>query len=703
MFRFGLEYLNKKSISGNNFINFSKFTYMTMLSLVKNDPWLKPFSEIISKRNKAISEKIQNLNLSGKLQDFATGHLYFGIHKNSNEWEIREWAPNAQKIYLIGNFNNWKESDEYSFSRKGAENWELILSENKLNHLDQYKLRIYFDGGTNDRIPPWANYVVQDQVTKNFNACVWQPQEAYQWKNNHKNYTSEFPLIYEAHVGMATEDYTTGTFNEFREKILPRIKKAGYNTVQLMAIQEHPYYGSFGYHVSSLFAPSSRFGTPYDLKKLVDEAHSMGIAVIMDLVHSHAVKNKLEGLGDFDGTPYQFFHTGARREHVAWDSLCFNYGKDQVIHFLLSNIQYWMGEFQFDGFRFDGVTSMLYLDHGLSRDFTGYEMYFDRGQDEDAITYLGLANELIRQINPNAISVAEEMSGYPGLATPLKEGGLGFTHRMAMGTPDYWIKIIKDKKDEEWNIEEMYYELTRKRIDEQTVGYSESHDQALVGDKTIIFRLIDKEMYTSMDKESQSVVVDRGIALHKMIRLITSATSGNSYLNFMGNEFGHPEWIDFPREGNNWSFQYARRQWSLMDNPDLKYHYLGDFDRDMINLIKEFHLLSHPHVQLRHANPVDMVLGFERGNLYFAFNFHPEKSYTGYGLSAIPGNYKIHLSTDSRTYGGQERIDPNLNYRTFPERSYTPNQMLKIYLPSRTAVVMERTKIKTVNNLLIKD
>ena len=666
--------------------------------LIQSDSWLEPFGNIILQRQEKYFKKLTELDTEQNLQNFANGHLYFGLHKTSNEWIIREWAPNATEIYLISNSNKWSEDKKYEFQKLENGNWELRLALSELKHKDLYKLRIKWSGGQGDRIPAWANYVVQDEVTKNFNACVWNPETEFKWGNNNPSNESEAPLIYEAHVGMATEEHKTGTYNEFRENILPKIKAAGYNTVQLMAIQEHPYYGSFGYHVSSLFAPSSRFGTPDDLKRLIDEAHRLGLRVIMDLVHSHAVKNELEGLGNYDGSEYQFFHEGLRREHVAWDSLCFNYEKNEVIHFLLSNIQYWLTEFRFDGFRFDGITSMLYLDHGLNRDFTAYEMYFDDGQDEDAICYLSLANKLCHEINPNSITIAEEMSGYPGLAYPQIDGGLGFDYRMAMGIPDYWIKIIKELKDEEWNVEEMFYELTRKREEEKTIGYSESHDQALVGDKTLIFRLIDKYMYSSMGKETSNIIVERGISLHKMIRLITLATTGNSYLNFMGNEFGHPEWIDFPREGNDWSYQHARRQWSLPEDKDLKYHYLSDFDRDMISLSKNFKLLSIPEIYKRFADTPDQVLAFERGNLIFVFNFNPNQSFTDYGIPVIPGKYQIKLNSDNGKYGGQDRIDENLVYTTFPERSFTPNQSLRLYLPSRSAVVLERTAVKGVHS-----
>ncbi len=673
---------------------------MNKPGIVEGDPWLEPYSGVIIRRNENILKRKNHLTGgSGKLADFANGHLFFDVHHNGDDWVFREWAPNATGICLIGTFNNWQESDDFRFTSTGNGTWELILAAGVVNHGDLYKLKIYWPEGSGERLPAWSKRIVQDQGTNIFSAQIWHPDLLYSWKHSAPGLSNNAPLIYEAHVGMATEEYKVGTYLEFRDKVLPHIKKAGYNTVQLMAIQEHPYYGSFGYHVSSIFAPSSRFGTPDELRDLIDEAHGMGLRVIMDLVHSHAVRNEVEGLGRYDGTPDQFFHSGPRREHVAWDSLCFDYGKDEVTHFLLSNIKYWIEEFRFDGFRFDGVTSMLYYDHGLGRNFNSYDMYFDNGADEDGITYLGLANELVHELNEDAITIAEEVSGYPGLATAVKEGGIGFDYRMAMGTPDYWIKIIKEKSDDNWQMDEMFYELISKRNDEKTVGYAESHDQALVGDKTIIFRLMDKEMYFNMNKSSENLAVDRGIALHKLIRLITVATAGDAWLNFMGNEFGHPEWIDFPRQGNNWSYHYARRQWSLMNNPDLKYHYLGDFDREMIRIVKESKLLHFTRPEPRHINNQDHILAFERANLLFVFNFHPVNSYFGYGISCPAGKFKIILDSDNSAFGGQSRIDENLTYRTVPERNYAPNQMLQLYLPSRTALVFKRERIKSVYDL----
>lgn len=661
--------------------------------LINNDPWLKSYEDaIVGRLSYVEARKKELLKHTASLEDFANGHLFFGCFKTESHWVFREWAPNATHICLVGNFSDWEERVEFVFEEIDSY-WELKIPLQKIKHGDLYRLSMYWKGGQGERIPAWARRVVQDDDTKIFSAQIWDV-EPYKWKHKNKPLLQEPLLIYEAHVGMATEDYKVGTYKEFTTHILPQIKKNGYNTVQLMAIQEHPYYGSFGYHVSSFFAPSSRFGTPEDLKELIDTAHSMGLRVIMDLVHSHAVKNEIEGLGKYDGTDYQFFHMGNKGNHDAWDSKCFDYGKNEVLHFLLSNCKYWVTEFDFDGYRFDGVTSMLYWDHGLGRSFDSLDRYYDGNQDGDAIMYLTLANLLIHQCKPSAITIAEDMSGMPGLAAPYEYGGYGFDYRLSMGVPDFWIKLIKEKRDEDWHVGMMFHELTQARFDEKVISYAESHDQALVGDKTIAFRLMDKEMYYSMHVAYPSLIIDRGLALHKAIRLITLACAQNGYLNFMGNEFGHPEWIDFPREGNNWSYHYARRQWSLKNDTNLRYKFLGDFDEDMIHLIKNTPKFFDKKPVFIHENIQDQILVFQRDELYFVFSFNPLQSFTDYGIAMPEGDYEICLTVDSTLYGGLNRIDERMTYTSTPiqqEGAYAEHQ-LKLYIPTQTAMVLRKKK-----------
>ena len=662
------------------------------------DPWLEPFKGAIDARHARIDAAAAKLisNVGGKtISDAANNQLFYGLHKtDGGDWIFREWAPNATRMYLIGDFNNWKRSDAYRLKPVGGGNWEITVPAMFLRHGELYKLWIEWPGGAGERLPSYVTRVVQDESTKVFSAQVWAPEKPYVWKHKGPG-KREHPFIYECHIGMSGEEEKVAGFNDFRKTVLPRVKQLGYDTLQIMALQEHPYYGSFGYQVSNFYALSSRFGTPEEFKALVDEAHGMGIAVIMDIVHSHSVSNEIEGLGRFDGREDLYFYPGAAGYHPAWGSRCFDYGKDEVTYFLLGNCKFWMQEYHLDGFRFDGVTSMLYWDHGLGTDFGNYEIYFGGGVDDNAVTYLALANRLIHELNPDALTIAEDVSGMPGLAAPFEQGGVGFDFRMAMGIADHWIKWIKEKSDEQWSPGEIWYELTNKRADEQTISYAECHDQALVGDKTIIFRLIDKEMYWSMNKGSQNLLIDRGIALHKMIRLVTAATAGNGYLNFMGNEFGHPEWIDFPREGNGWSFKYARRQWSLADRDDLRYRNLQNFDADMVHFLKENDVLSGSPVLLT-ADEEKKILVFLRKNCIFALNFNPTQSFQDYGFAAPEGEWDMVLNSDDAVYDGFSRLSGGGTHVALAEKSPNGNpemdHTLYLYLPSRSAIVLKKLR-----------
>lgn len=665
------------------------------IGIVKNDPYLEPYEDAICGRHNNVLRKLAQFTNNGKnsIADFAAGYEYYGLHMLSREWVFREWAPNATAIYLVGDFNDWKEDDKFLAHRiEGSGDWELRVPLKYIHHGDFFKMHVKWNGGEGERIPAWATRVVQDEHTKIFCAQVWSPEQSYQWSEKSFSPSTSPLLIYECHIGMGQDAEKVGTYTEFKDNILPRIAKDGYNCIQIMAIQEHPYYGSFGYHVSSFFAPSSRFGTPEELKGLIDAAHSKGIAVIMDIVHSHAVKNEAEGLGNLAGDHNQYFYPGERHEHPAWDSLCFDYSKDNVTHFLLSNCKYWLSEFHFDGFRFDGVTSMLYNSHGLGEAFSGYGDYFNGNEDDNAICYLTLANVLIHKVNPKAITIAEEVSGMPGLAAKFEDGGYGFDYRMAMNIPDFWIKSIKELKDEEWKPSCIFWEVRNRRNDEKTISYCESHDQALVGDKTIIFRLIDADMYWHFKNGDENDKVCRGIALHKMIRLVTVSTINGGYLNFMGNEFGHPEWIDFPREGNNWSHKYARRQWNLVDNKDLDYHYLGDFDREMLKVIKSEKNFNRTPIQEIWHNDADQILAYMRGDLLFVFNFSPIRSFTDYGLLVPTGSYDIVLDTDNKKFGGNGLNDDSMMHLTNYDSLYIDErkEWLKLYLPARSALVLRK-------------
>ena len=659
--------------------------------IYETDPYLLPFKEAVDARHERILASKQHIAKKGRLTDAVNNHLYYGLHHVGKEWVFREWAPNANRIYLIGEFNNWKRIGTYELKPVGGGSWEIRLPDMFLHHGELYKLFIEWPGGGGERLPAYCTRAVQDPDTKTFCAQVWDPAP-YAWK--HKRPAAvKHPLIYECHIGMSSEEEKVASFTEFKDKVLPHIAKLGYDTIQIMALQEHPYYGSFGYQVSNFYALSSRFGTPEEFKALVDAAHGLGIAVVMDLVHSHMVKNEAEGLSNFDGREDLYFYNGPQGHHPAWDSRCFDYGKDETRYFLLSNCKFWMEEYQLDGFRFDGVTSMLYWDHGLEKAFSGYDNYFDKGVDETAVEYLALACMITREIFPGAILIAEDVSGMAGLAAPFEAGGVGFGFRMAMGIADHWIKWFKEKSDEQWSPGEIWYELTNKRVDEKTISYAECHDQALVGDKTLIFRLADKEMYFSMNKESQSPIVDRAVALHKMIRLVTLATAGDGYLTFMGNEFGHPEWIDFPREGNGWSYKHARRLWSLCEPDYLRYSYLMRFDEEMVSLVRKGNVLDERPVLLV-ADEEKKILIFIRKSYIFAFNFHPTASFAEYGFAAPAGEYEMVLDSDEPRFDGFARVKSDERHLTLHVKSPNGNQEMEdtlyLYLPSRSALVLKK-------------
>ena len=665
------------------------------MKIVDNDSWLSPVADEVQKRYDRYCNRLKTIEKQfGSLSTFASAYQFFGFHYDRirRGWWYREWAPAAHYLSLYGDFNAW---NRYANPLENVGNgiWEIFLPDSeykdKLVHGSLLKVLVQSSIGEQERIPVYINRVVQDENTKDFSAQFWNPEKPYVFENQTPTLNDEPLLIYESHVGMAQEKEEVGSYNEFISNVLPRIKADGYNAVQLMAIAEHPYYGSFGYHVSNFFAASSRFGTPEELKKLVDTAHGMGLLVIMDLVHSHTVKNVREGINLFDGTEYQYLKPGLEGVHPQWDSKLFNYGKTETLQLLLSNVKYWLEEYHFDGYRFDGVTSMLYKDHGIGTTFDDPWKYFGDNVDNDAVTYLQLANKLTHDIDNQNVTIAEDVSGMPGICAKIEDGGIGFDYRLGMGLPDFWIKVLKDQTDEQWNMHEFFFTMTNRLQDVKTVAYAESHDQALVGDKTLAFRLMDKEMYTAMDKASQNLIIDRGIALHKMIRFFTICLGGDAWLNFMGNEFGHPEWIDFPRYDNGWSYKYAKRQWSLADNGYLKYHWLGDFDKAMLEFVKKTKVMSAAPAWLLNADEDNKTIVFERNNMIFVFNWG-QKSLPDYKINVKQtGDYEIIFTTDSKSFGGFENIDESA---VFPSEKNSDEITMKIYNVARTATVYQVKK-----------
>ncbi|CAF1618239.1 unnamed protein product, partial [Adineta ricciae] len=639
--------------------------------LLKLDPYLAPYEDEIRRRYYVFQKLLKQLETEEQGIDiFTSAYKRFGIQVNrqTNEINITEWAPGAKAMYIHGDFNNWREK-QYPFTRDQWGVWRVTIpplldGSTTIKHGQAVKLLIETpDGQLVTRLCPWSRYVQKVEKANVYHGVYYDPpvDQIYQFKYSQPKKRDRLK-IYEAHVGISSSEETIATYENFRLNVIPRIIKQGYNTIQLMAIMEHPYYASFGYQVTSFYAPSSRYGTPEELKALIDEAHKHGLTVLLDLVHSHSCKNVEDGLNMFDGTAGCFFHDNARGHHSLWDSRCFNYMEREVMRFLLSNIRYWLEEFKFDGFRFDGVSSMLYHSHGINHSFSGtYDEYFGLATDTDSFNYLQLANYVSQTLFPQSITIAEEVSGMPTLCRPLAEGGAGFDYRLAMAIPDVWIKLLKEKKDEEWHMGNISWILTNRRWSENNIAYAESHDQALVGDKTISHWLFDDQIYTHMSIFAERTsVIERGLALHKMIRLLTYGLGGEGWLNFEGNEFGHPEWLDFPRAGNNESYKYARRLFHLSVDETLRYKYLNEWDRAMNSLEEEYQWLSAKDIFISRRIEADKIIVFERGQrgLLFIFNFHERKSFDDYRIGCgHNGKYKIVLSSDAKSFDGPDRIN----------------------------------------------
>ncbi|KAF2671640.1 glycoside hydrolase [Microthyrium microscopicum] len=672
--------------------------------VVDLDPWLGPFKDSLKRRFSKAQKWIKTLDeTEGGLEKFSRGYECYGfLVQPNNDILYREWAPNATKAFLIGDFNGWdRHSHEMKKNQFGV--FEILIpaanGQPAIAHDSKIKISLEapMHGERLERLPAWIKRVTQDlNVSPVYDARFWNPpgSEKYVFRNQKPPHPKSV-RIYEAHVGISSPEGKVATYKEFTHNILPRIRDLGYNTIQLMAIMEHAYYASFGYQINNFFAASSRYGFPDDLKELVDTAHGMGITVLLDVVHSHASKNVLDGLNEFDGSDHQYFHEGVKGRHELWDSRLFNYGHHEVLRFLLSNLRFWMDEYQFDGFRFDGVTSMLYLHHGIGTGFSGgYHEYFGDQVDEEGVVYLMLANEMLHNIYPDVITIAEDVSGMPALCLPLSLGGMGFDYRLAMAIPDLYIKWLKEKADIDWDMGHLCYTLTNRRHGEKTIAYAESHDQALVGDKSLMMWLCDAELYTNMSVMSpMTEVIGRGLALHKMIRLLTHGLGGEGYLNFEGNEFGHPEWLDFPREGNNNSFHYARRQFNLVDDPLLRYKFLNEFDSCMQNTEARYGWLAADQAYVSLKHDADKVIVFERAGLLWIFNFHPTESYTDYRVGVDrAGTYKIVVNTDAEQFGGFKNIDSASRFFTTDMPWNERKNFVQVYIPTRTAIVSLHTK-----------
>ena len=594
---------------------------------------------------------------------------------------IREYAPNAHFVSVIGDFNHWDRGRD-PLKRISNTEWEITLDRARVMPGSRYKLHIAGHNGGRDRIPstcPYARQSSDGDFAAIFEFNVLSPPTRLQKQPEHLK-------VYELHIGLAASGPRIGTYLEVAHDVIHRVKYAGYTAVQLMAVHEHPYYGSFGYHVSNPYGICSRFGTRQDFKYLVDNCHEVGLLVIIDLVHAHAVKNLSEGLGEFDGQDGYLFKTGQNALHPAWDSLVYDYENQATVSYLLSNARYWIEEYGIDGFRVDGVTSILYNDHGIGH--TGFtdNDYLGSNLNQSGLLYLVLLCKLAHELRPDFILIAEDVSGLPGLARPALLGGVGFDYRLQMGLPDFFESVAKDVMDDGISPSRIWHALVSRRFDERHIGYVESHDQAIVGGQSLIFRLLGPKMYTDMHAETQSHDVHLAVAVVNVAKSIVFFLGGEAWMSFIGNEFGHPDWVEFPTPDNDDCFEYAYRKWYLATDSALMYEKMAAFDRDLMHQRKIAVTWDESYMTAPLLDDNRKLSVFHRDRVVLVCNTTTDVSYEDVWVP-VPeqGNYRVILSTEEHRYGGYGRVNENMQYATI---AVDGNAYIRLYVPSMSAIFM---------------
>ncbi|CED82984.1 1,4-alpha-glucan branching enzyme/starch branching enzyme II [Phaffia rhodozyma] len=620
-------------------------------SLIDQDPDLENWDWYLNARFKHFQQSLEKLKTiyPGGLDEFSSGYLKMGlVLHDDNSITYTEWAEGIIEASLIGDFNAFNPSahllkheiDEHT----GSSYWTIHLPvmENGQPQIplgSEVKIRITLPSGESlDRFPAWVLRATQSQNPPEvlFRARIERLPPIY---NGARPLAPRTPKIYEAHIGAATsKPHAIGTFEEFEKNVLWRVKAGGYNTLQLMGIMEHPYYASYGYQVSSFFAVSSRFGSIASLTSLIDAAHKQGIRVILDVVHGHSCTNDMESLNMFNGTRGMYFSEDSKGDHPIWGT-------------------------------------------AVNQSWTGnYGQYFSSDTDHAGVEYFMLANHIIKTLFPFVTTIAEDTAGFPTLALSTDIGGLGFDYRLTLGPAYHLFHLLKTEPDDaNWSVRDIVASLGNRRLQlgEKTIAFVESHDQCIEGGKTMSQWLFDDEIYTQMSVfQTPTPKVERAMALHKMLRLMVFAFAGEGYMNFMGNEFGHPEWLVFPSVQNGFHTTHCRRQWDLADfSRDLRYRDLARFDREMLEAEERGQWGS---AELGHVWTQDedsRLVVFTRANHLFIFNWNTKLPAKDDNLPipepwALEGQYRIELSTTSGVAGA------------------VVNDLNKLILQPRSAVVI---------------
>ena len=594
---------------------------------------------------------------------------FLGCHFNAKAGEatFRTWAPNAQAIHLVGDFNNWQEGKTPMIRISDSGIWEVVVTGVSVEQ--RYKFSIVASNG--ERIlkaDPFAFHSETDEKTASIicdlGTYKWGDQT---WQKAKEDLFDKPVNIYELHLGswQRGENGEILTYAQIAMRLIPYIKEMHYTHIELMPVMEHPYGGSWGYQVCGFYAPTSRYGTPHDLMRFIDLCHQSGIGVILDWVPAHFPKDA-HGLYEFDGTPLYECQGDDRKEHPEWGTRCFDYGRTEVQSFLVSNAVFWLDIYHADGLRVDAVSSMLYLDYGRK---PGQWFPNTQGNNKnlDAVSFLQKLNLAVFKYHPYTMMIAEESTAWPMVTKPPQDGGLGFNFKWNMGWMNDMLEYITIdplfRKDVHNKLTfSFYYAFSENFI------LPISHDEVVHGKKS----LLDK-MPGNYEMKFAGLRAFLGYMM----------THPGKKLTFMGTEFGQfKEWayddsldwhlLEYEQHKKMHNYVKALNKFYL-DTPAL---WEIDYSWDGFSWISDSDSMQNIIVFTRTNEDGERIISL--------INFAPVKR-DDYRIG-VPeaGIYEEAFNSDAVEFGGEGNTNNNLQTEEIDMHGF--KQSLNLTVPPMSAI-----------------
>ena len=602
---------------------------------------------------------------------------FFGAHPYKEEGRkgycFRVWAPHAEEVSVVGDFNEWDPEANKMTRLLDGETFELEIDGLKGYCVYKYCIRTK-DGRFLYKADPYAFHAETPSKT----ASKTYDLEGYRWgdkeylkKRREKNIYSSPMNIYEVNA-LSWRQYGDGNyfdFNKLIEELIPYVKEMGYTHIEFMPLCEYPYDGSWGYQVTGYYAITSRLGTPHDFMRLVDECHKNGIGVIMDWVPAHFPKDA-HGLYEFDGQPLYESSQWDRQEHKSWGTRRFDYGRNEVLSFLVSNAIFFFDKFHIDGLRVDAVASMLYLDYD-KRPGEWLPNKYGENKNLEAIEFLQRLNSTVFATYPDALMIAEESTAWPLVTKPVDIGGLGFNFKWNMG----WMNDVLDyMQTDPYFRKGNHNKLTFAMMYAFTENYvlPISHDEVVYGKRSLI-----NKMPGTYEEKFANVRAFMGYMM----------SHPGKKLLFMGCEFG---------QFNEWNYK-SGQEFFLKEYP--MHQKLSDMNAFLNHFYAEtpaFYEIEDSWDGFEWIAPNDSdrnILAYMRrdreGNSYLVvINFSGTKA-EGYRLGVPKGKYKVVFNTDNPKFGGEGEMGKRI-FNTERKPSHGKEYSIKIELPKLTCVYLQK-------------